>query len=206
VHDNQATLQHQILRSNTMANPALHHINIKTTRLAAMIDWYGTVVGMVVVHRAPVGAWLSNDTANHRLALLSLPDISDDPDKAKHAGLHHTAFEFSTTGDLLEHYGRLQGAGIAPHMCLDHGMTTSLYYRDPDGNLVELQADNFGDWSKSKAWMATAAEFAANPIGQFFDPAKVYAAFRAGASAADLHTAILAGQFMPAEVPNLMPS
>jgi hypothetical protein len=30
---------------------------------------------------------------------------------------------------------------------------------------VELQVDNFGDWSKSKEWMKTSPEFAANPIG-----------------------------------------
>ena len=28
-------------------------------------------------------------------------------------------------------------------------MTFSYYYADPDGNNVELQVDNFGDWSKS---------------------------------------------------------
>jgi len=32
---------------------------------------------------------------------------------------------------------------------LDHGMTISLYYLDPDGNLLELQVDSFGDWAAS---------------------------------------------------------
>jgi catechol 2,3-dioxygenase len=45
-----------------------------------------------------------------------------------------------------------------------------MYYSDPDDDLVELQVDNFGDWSKSSEWMRTSPEFAANPIGVFFDP------------------------------------
>jgi hypothetical protein len=29
-----------------MSNPTLHHVNLKTTRLKEMIDWYGAVVGL----------------------------------------------------------------------------------------------------------------------------------------------------------------
>ena len=28
------------------ANPVLHHVNLKTTRMQEMIDWYARVVGM----------------------------------------------------------------------------------------------------------------------------------------------------------------
>ena len=36
----------------------------------------------------------------------------------------------------------LEEVGIQPHVPVQHGPTTSLYYRDPDGNMVELQIDN----------------------------------------------------------------
>jgi catechol 2,3-dioxygenase len=185
-----------------MIRPAFHHVNLKTTRLQAMIDWYTAVVGMTVTHRAPVGAWLTNDAANHRLALLALPGYADDPDKERHTGLHHTAFEYASLADLYDSYGRLQALRITPTVCLDHGMTTSMYYADPDKNLVELQADNFGDWSKSKDWMSTSSAFAENPIGIPFDPAKVYAAYQAGAAPKGLQKRILAGEF-PAAMPDL---
>ncbi len=138
-----------------MSRPALHHINLKTTRLAEMIDWYGKVTGMTVSHQAPVGAWLSNDAANHRIALLAFPWLSDDASKEGHTGLHHTAFEYPTFQELFDNYARLRDIGIVPALCLDHGLTTSMYYSDPDANYVELQVDNFGDWSKSKEWMKT---------------------------------------------------
>jgi catechol 2,3-dioxygenase len=185
-----------------MIKPAFHHVNLKTTRLQAMIDWYTSVVGMTVTHQAPVGAWLTNDAANHRLALLALPGYADDPDKERHTGLHHTAFEYASLADLYDSYGRLQSLGISPAICLDHGMTTSMYYADPDKNLVELQADNFGDWSKSKDWMATSSAFAENPIGVPFDPARVHAAYKAGAAPQDLQKRVMAGDF-PAAMPEL---
>ena len=102
--------------------------------------------------------------------------------------------------ELLDTYERLKAEGIVPHGCLDHGMTTSFYYPDPDGNSVELQADNFGgDWAQSSEWMRTAPEFAADPIGMQVDPEQLVAARDAGADAAELHRRGYAGEFRPDE-------
>ena len=183
--------------------PQLHHVTLKTTRLDEMIAWYGEVTGMTVHFAFPGGAWLSNDGANHRLALLTTPAISDDPAKLSHTGLHHTAFEFADMDGLLDTYARLKQAGITPHIALDHGMTMSIYYADPDGNSVELQCDIFGDWAQSTQWMKTSPEFAANPIGMAVDGDKLLAARAAGASAADIHRRAYAGEFVPASAPDL---
>ena len=106
-----------------VTSPTLHHVNLKTTRLKEMIDWYGAVAGMKPQHVAPVGAWLSNDAANHRLALLALPGMSDDADKDTHTGIHHTAFEFGSLGELFENFARLRDLRLLPSVCLDHGTT-----------------------------------------------------------------------------------
>ncbi len=177
--------------------PVLHHVTLKTTRVQAMIDWYGKVAGMTTHFAFPGGAWLSNDAANHRLALLTSPSIGDDPNKLAHTGLHHFAFEFADMDGLLESYVRLKGAGILPHMSLDHGMTLSFYYVDPDGNSVELQCDLFGDWDRSTHWMTTSAEFAANPIGAPVDCDRLVAARTAGASPQEIHRRAYAGEFPP---------
>ena len=177
--------------------PQLHHVTLKTTRLQDMIDWYGTVAGMTVHFAFPGGAWLSNDGANHRMALLTSPAISDDPAKLAHTGLHHTAFEFADMDALLDTYARLKQAGIMPHMSLDHGMTLSIYYVDPDGNSVELQCDTFGDWELSTQWMRTSPEFAANPIGVAFDGDRLLEAREAGATPDEIHRRAYAGEFVP---------
>lgn len=189
----------QVFERNTLTHPVLHHVNLKTIRLQEMIDWYATVAGLTTIFQFPGGAWLTNDGANHRLALLTSSQMSDDADKLVHTGIHHIAFEYATLDDLLSAYTRLKELGIKPHMALDHGMTLSFYYVDPDGNSVELQVDNFGDWTQSTAWMSTSPDFAANPIGMFVNPDQIVAARKAGASHADIHRRAYSGEFPPSE-------
>jgi catechol 2,3-dioxygenase len=186
-------------------HPKFHHLNLKTTRLQEMIDFYAVLVGAEVIHQDAVGAWLSNDQANHRIALLAFPTFSDDLEKEAHTGLHHSAFEYGAFDELNASYVRLKDAGIEPSFCLDHGMTFSYYYTDPDGNHIELQVDNFGDWSKSTEWMRTSDEFKANPIGQFVDPAKVAADRAQGVEFEEIHAKAMAGGYAPEEEPVEVP-
>jgi catechol 2,3-dioxygenase len=194
------------MADTAVIHPKFHHFNLKTTRLQEMIDWYSALVGAEVLHQDDVGAWLSNDAANHRIALLAFPGFVDDPEKETRTGLHHSAFEYDSFEDLNASYLRLREAGIEPALCLDHGMTFSYYYQDPDGNHVELQVDNFGDWAKSSEWMRTSPEFHANPIGVFVDPALVADAAAAGASFDDIHTRAMAGAFAPPQPPVDIPT
>lgn len=192
-----------VAQNRQIIRPALHHINLKTTRLQAMIDWYSLVVGMRIMFRNAGGVWLTNDRANHRLTLLTSPQLSDDPDQSIHAGIHHCAFEYSTIDELLSTYTRVKAAGIEPYVCLDHGMTTSFYYTDPDGHFVELLVDNFGSWEESGEWMRTSAQFAADPNGAFIDPEQLVAAHQAGVSFHELHRRAYAGEFRPAVLPDI---
>jgi catechol 2,3-dioxygenase len=181
--------------NTTMTMPTLHHVNLKTNQLQEMIDWYGLVVGMHPNHQYPGGAWLTNDSANHRLALLTAPGLEDDPGKLHHTGIHHIAFEYASLDGLLDTYVRLRAEDIVPHACLDHGMTTSFYYVDPDGNSVELQADNFGgDWAQSTQFLY-GPEFIANPIGINIDPDLLVSAREGGATAEEIHARSRSGEF-----------
>ena len=184
-----------------MLKPKLHHVTIKTSRLDEMIAWYGLVIGAEVNFRDGVAAWTSNDAANHRIAFLAVPGLCDDAEKVSHNGMHHCAFEYDSFADLMVSFDRLRQHGIAPAFSLDHGLTISLYYRDPEGNFVELQSDNFGDWAQSREFMRTSADFAANPIGTFFDPARVYEKFKAGADFKTLQRDIRGGAYLPDTIP-----
>jgi catechol-2,3-dioxygenase len=179
--------------------PALHHVTLKTTRLQEMKAWYTATLGMRVTFEFDNGAWLTNDAANHRLALFSTPAITEDPDKRRHAGLYHTAYEYGSLEDLLASYTRMKDEhGIVPPRTIDHGPTTSFYYQDPDDNTLELQADNFGDWAASTAFMATDPGFAADPLGPGVDPEKLIEAFAAGLSRAEIQRRSYAGEYAPA--------
>lgn len=181
--------------------PKLHHSTFLTLKLHEMVAWYEKVAGLTPVHYSDGAAWLTNDEANHRIALIAHPAIKRPVDKPTSAGLHHTAFEYADFDQWLDNYSRLKDEGITPFMCLDHGMTMSMYYADPEGNGVEIQVDAFGDWAKSTEWMWASREFSENPIGEFFDPDKVVAAREKGQSMDEIHKGAHAGDYRPENPP-----
>ena len=70
-------------------------------------------------------------------------------------------------------------------MTINHGPTTSMYYRDPDGNKVELQIDNYDDAQAMHDFMHS-AQFEKNPIGVDFDPDELARGYHAGRPQAEL--------------------
>lgn len=164
-----------------MASPIkLSHIVLQTNHVAALRDWYLTVLGGEVVHENPNLCFLAYDDEHHRIAFLNFGPLAKKGEAD--VGLHHFAFTFATLGELLGAYERLKGEAIAPHWCINHGPTTSLYYHDPDGNGVELQVDNYADVADCKAFMRSSA-FAENPLGVEFDPDEMLKRLRAGVPA-----------------------
>ena len=97
----------------------------------------------------------------------------------------------------------MRDSGIEPLVPIQHGVTTSLYYRDPDGNTVELQVDNFADPDDATAYM-TGPEYAADPIGPTFDPAAMVVALRTGVPECQLTTRAWAMNCPQRNVPELL--
>jgi catechol 2,3-dioxygenase len=186
-----------------ITRPVFHHTTMATLMLDEMVTFYENVAGLEPVYYGEHAAWLTNDAANHRIAFLALPGLKAPEDKGHTIGLHHTAFEYATFEQWVDNYDRLAAQGIVPFLNLDHGMTMSMYYQDPEGNGIEIQVDVFGDWSKSKEFMWATQEFDANPIGEHFDPAKVSAARREGLSFDEIHRRAMAGEYRPAVIPEV---
>lgn len=157
----------------------LAHVVRRTTRFDELIEWYCTVLGAHVVQSNGMLAFLTYDTEHHRIAIARLPGLTEQSEHA--AGTDHIAFTHADLGDLLNTYVRLKAAGIEPYWCVNHGPTTSLYYKDPDGSRVELQVDNLPTAESIDKWMRS-PEFAANPIGVIFDPEDLLARYAGGES------------------------
>ena len=126
------------------------HTVIRTTRLKEMVDWYKTVLNAEIVREFPHIVFMTYDEEHHRLAFASIPGLVERPKMS--AGHDHLAFTYGSLGDLVATYERLKEAGIKPSVPVAHGLTTSLYYRDPDGGGVELTIDNL-DPSEWRDWM-----------------------------------------------------
>jgi len=120
-----------------------------------------------VVQRSPGLAFLTFDEEHHRIALVATPQAPEAPPGAP--GLDHLAYTVADLGSLLQSYARLKKVGILPFWCVNHGMSTSLYYKDPNGHGVELQADNFATEAESKGFMRS-KQFHDDQIGVEFDP------------------------------------
>ena len=84
-------------------------------------------------------------------------------------GLHHMQLRNASMEVLKARYRRLRGSGLQPSRSLDHGPITSLYYRDPDGNTVEISASNFPTLAQAEAALAS-EKFQRNPGGEVIDP------------------------------------
>ncbi|KAK8094774.1 hypothetical protein PG997_001459 [Apiospora hydei] len=144
-----------------------------------MIDFYLTALNATISHQTPTLCFLTYDHEHHRLALIADDNVSPKDPAKPQVGLHHVAFGFPTLADLVDAYEYRETKGIKPCWCVNHGVTTSMYYADPDGNRVEFQVDNFDTVDEAKAYMAGPA-FAENPIGVEFDPDAFVRRVRAG--------------------------
>ncbi len=159
------------------------HAVLRTNKFRQMVDWYKTVLEAKVVFENEMLAFMTYDDEHHRIAIAGFPGIVD---RAPHAaGLDHLAYTYSSLGDLVATYERLKAAGITPAVPINHGLTLSMYYRDPDGNKVELQIDNFETAEQMKDFFKS-NDFAKNPIGVSFDPDELAREFHAGVPEAEL--------------------
>jgi catechol-2,3-dioxygenase len=86
----------------------------------------------------------------------------------KTCGLEHIAFSYSSLTELAMSYLQRKENGIEPFWCINHGPTTSLYYHDPDGNILELQVENFDSLQEAAEYMLSEA-YLTNPIGVDFE-------------------------------------
>lgn len=161
----------------------LAHYVIRAKRFQELLAWYRKVFHLRTSFEAPVIAFLTYDDEHHRIAFLNTGHLPE-PDQMR-TGIDHVAFTYAGLGDLLHTWQRLKGEGIEPFWCINHGPTTSMYYRDPDGNEIELQVDNFPTMDEANAWFSSDA-FAANPLGVDFDPVVLLEKLNAGIAEVEL--------------------
>ena len=159
------------------------HAVLRTNKFKEMVDWYKTVLQADIVFENQMLAFMTYDDEHHRLAIAGFPGIEDRAPRS--AGLDHLAYTYSNVGDLVATYERLKAAGITPVAPINHGLTLSMYYRDPDGNKVELQIDNFDTVEELKGFFRS-NDFSKNPIGVSFDPDELARDFHAGVPEAEL--------------------
>jgi catechol-2,3-dioxygenase len=119
----------------------------------------------------------SNFPFTETLVILDFAELRENDQTV--SGMDHFQMQFASIGDLSDRYEALAEQGIVPTRSANHGPSTSFYYRDPDGNRVELSVKNYATEAETMAFMQSEA-FRRNPAGIDVDPAEYVGRYRRG--------------------------
>jgi catechol 2,3-dioxygenase len=118
------------------------HVVLKARDLERAEKFYTEVLGFEVVTRLerPRGVFFTLGEQHHDLAVLQVPSESEAP-KEDQVGLHHVALQVESFAELKECYQTLKAHNATITSTIDHGITRSIYFLDPEGNGFELYCD-----------------------------------------------------------------
>jgi catechol 2,3-dioxygenase len=115
------------------------HIVIRVSDMDAGVAFYRDKLGMEVTSYQPgQGEFLSFGTQHHDIALFQ------DNNGGSHGGLRLVHIALRIPGDdhdLWVAYDKWKASGVVVDQVTNHGMTHSIYFRDPDGNTLEVYTD-----------------------------------------------------------------
>jgi catechol 2,3-dioxygenase len=133
------------------AGVRIGHVHLKVADLERAIDFYHGVLGFDVVQRlGDRAAFLSAGGYHHHIGLNTWESLTGAPPAPGTTGLYHTAILYPNRAALAEALKRVIEAGIDLDGTADHGVSESLYLRDPDDNGVELYCDRPEDeWPRN---------------------------------------------------------
>jgi catechol 2,3-dioxygenase len=129
---------------------ALGHVVLRVKDCPRAEQFYGGMLGL------PICARLDEDGMkmtfftlgnHHDFAVMEVSgEGSSDSESA--VGLHHVAFKIGNRmEELLDAKAKLESAGVSITP-IDHEVTKSLYFADPDGNGIELYIDASDVWRR----------------------------------------------------------
>ena len=99
-------------------------------------------------------------------------------------GLDHISYKLNPIDKWFDFYFSAKKKGLLPYWTINHGWITGMYYKDPDGNLVEIFFEHFRSVEEFKKNIAP--DFSDEPVGTNMDVEVLYKLFKEGASFEEL--------------------
>jgi len=127
-----------------MNRPALSfsHFGFFVRDLERMADFYSRVLGFTISDRGDLGktklVFLTRDPREHHQIVLA----SGRPEDLPFNSINQISFRMENFAGLREMYRVIQSEkGVSEIAPVSHGNALSVYFRDPEGNRVELFID-----------------------------------------------------------------
>ena len=138
-----------------VANPItpdmrIGHIHLRVADLDRSLRFYCGVLGFELTqYRGERAALISAGGYHHHIALNTRESLGGVSPPKESTGLDHFAILYPTRAGLADALRRLVATNIGFERVSDHGVSESVYVRDPDGIVIELS------WGPSSGSMAT---------------------------------------------------
>jgi catechol 2,3-dioxygenase len=120
------------------------HVGLFVTDMARLVAFYRDVLGFTVTDRGRLGevdlTFLSRDPAEHHQIVLASGRPAGLPDRI----VNQVSFRVPSLEALQLFHRRIRRSGATDIQPVTHGNAWSVYFRDPDGNRIEVFVDS--DW------------------------------------------------------------
>jgi catechol 2,3-dioxygenase len=117
------------------------HVGIWVTDLEAMRAFYTGVLGFVETDRGPIGdtelVFLSQATSDHHQLVLA----RGRPHDVGFTTVNQISYKLDSLETLQATYADIVGQPVKDLVQVTHGNAWSIYFRDPEGNRIELFVD-----------------------------------------------------------------
>ncbi len=160
------------------------HVVLRTYDMPRLRDWYCAVFAMEPTVENEKLAFATFDDEHHRFGFAEIEGGAD-AEFQRPGSFAHVAYAFASLEDWLAQYRHMKALGIPPVKVVNHGLTVSMYYEDPDGNGVEFFVDRFATPAESHAFMVSDA-FRKNLFGYFIDADRLLEQWEAGVPDAEI--------------------
>ena len=118
--------------------PKIGHVHLKVSNLKRAEEFYTRILDFKIYERVANYLFLTFGKEHHDLALQEIHNARQPADDM--VGLYHFAIEMENLKQLANIYFKLKKykIGFTP---VDHGISKTIYFSDPDNNGIEVYVD-----------------------------------------------------------------